>query len=89
MLKYCTISGGYCKGLQGGGAAHKVEPDRCHLAGVDFLGAMEVDLWSRSAKKHKENKRGSRKGSKMAGVGKNYHPRGYLWGPKYSPLRRG
>ena len=25
-------------------------PDRCHLAGVDFLGAMEVDLWGTSTK---------------------------------------
>ena len=33
-----------------GGAACKVEPDRCSLVGVDFLGAMEVDLWSISAK---------------------------------------
>ena len=28
----------------GGGAACEVEPDRYLLAGVDFLGAMDVDL---------------------------------------------
>ena len=67
-----------CGSSRGGGASHEVELDRCRLAGVDFLGAMEVDLWGRSAKKHKENERGSRKGSKMEGGGKNDRPLGYL-----------
>ena len=51
---------------EGGGAARELEPDRFRLAQVDFLGAMEVDLWSRSTKKkkEKENEGGSRKGSK-------------------------
>ena len=33
-----------CGSSKGGGAAHEVEPDRCLLAGVDFRGAMVVDL---------------------------------------------
>ena len=28
----------------GGGATHEVEPDRCLLAGIDFRGAIMVDL---------------------------------------------
>ena len=63
------------------GVAREVEPDRCHLVGVDFLGAMKVDLWGRSAKKHKENEQGSRRGNKMACGGKNDRLRGYI-GPK-------
>ena len=41
---------------EGGGAARELEPDRFRLAQVDFLGAMEVDLWSRSTKKKKKKK---------------------------------
>ena len=39
-----------CGSFEGGGAAREVEPDRYHLVGVDFLGAMEVDLWGGYAK---------------------------------------
>ena len=30
--------------------------DRCCLAGVDFLGAMEVDLWAQICKNNKKKK---------------------------------
>ena len=33
-----------CGSFGGGGAASEVEPDRYLLAGVDFRGAMVVDL---------------------------------------------
>ena len=33
-----------CGSSGGGGAAREVELDHCCLVGVDFLGAMEVDL---------------------------------------------
>ena len=47
-----------------GGTAWEVEPERCRLDETDFLGAMEVDLWSRSAKIARKNERGSIRGSK-------------------------
>ena len=34
----------------GGGVAYEVEPERCRLAGTDFLGAMVVVIWSKSTK---------------------------------------
>ena len=67
-----------CGSSGGGGAALEVEPDRCHLARVDFLGAMEVDLWVQICKNNKKNKRGSKKGNKMACGGKNDRSYGYL-----------
>ena len=46
-------------------------PDRCCLAGVDFLGAMEVDLREQICKNNKKkNERGRRKDSKKACGGK-------------------
>ena len=55
-----------------------MEPDRCRLDGVDFLGAMEVDLWGRFEKQQKENEGGIKTSSKMAGGGKNNWLRGYF-----------
>ena len=40
----------------GGGAAREVEPDRCLLAGIDFRGAMVVDL-GLGICKHKKKKK--------------------------------
>ena len=47
-----------------------MELDCCCLAGVDFLGAMEVDLGVRICKNNNKNKRGRGKGSKKACGGK-------------------
>ena len=55
-----------------------MEQDRCRLAGVDFLGAMEVGLWGRSAKNNEENEGGRGKGSKKACGGKNERTHRYL-----------
>ena len=50
-----------------------MEPNHCRLDGVDFLGAMEVDLWGKYAKSNKENEikgKGSKKecgGNRMKG----------------------
>ena len=40
-----------CGSSGGGGVACEVELGRYRLAGVDFLGAMEGDLWRKSEKK--------------------------------------
>ena len=42
-----------------GGAACEVEPDRCLLVGIDFCGAMVVDLGLGFCK-HKKKKKGER-----------------------------
>ena len=39
-----------CGSSEGGGTAREVEPDHCHFVGVNFLGAMEVDMWGRFSK---------------------------------------
>ena len=44
-----------CGSSRGGGAARDVEPDRCRLAGVDLLGAMEVEPGVQICKNNKEN----------------------------------
>ena len=67
-----------CGSSRGGGAAYEVESDHCRLAGVDFLGVMEANLWGRSTKQHKENERESKKGSKMESRGKNDQSCWYL-----------
>ena len=46
-----------CGSSGGGGAACEVEPDRCRLARVDFLGAMEVDLGVQICKNNKKRDR--------------------------------
>ena len=48
----------------GGGSARDVEPDRCCLAGTDFLGAMVVDFGYRSAKTTNLMKAGDEKAAK-------------------------
>ena len=53
----------------GGGAAHEMESEHCRLAGVDFLGDMEVDLGAQICKMNKENETGSRKGRKKVSGG--------------------
>ena len=44
MIDSLGLPGNELMWIEGGGAALEVEPDRCCLDGVDFLGAMEVDL---------------------------------------------
>ena len=39
-----------------GGVTREVEPDRCHLVRMGFLGAMEVDLCGRYAKNTKKKR---------------------------------
>ena len=50
-----------CGSSGGGGAAHELELDRCRLAGLDFLGAMEVDLGVQIYKNNKKRE-GKKKG---------------------------
>ena len=67
-----------------------MEPDRCCLAGVDFLGAMEVDPWEQICKNNKKNEIGRRKGRKKARGGKSSTVQVFI-GPKIfaaSPRRR-
>ena len=45
-----------CGSSGGGGASCEVEPDRCLLAGVDFHGAMVVDLGLGIYKKKKKRR---------------------------------
>ena len=72
----------------GGGVICEVELNRCRLARVDFLGAMEVDLWSRFAKIARKT-RGETEGvAKKTLEGKRSATRVYI-GPKYLSLRRG
>ena len=51
-----------CGSSGGGGDARKVDPDRCLLAGVDFLGAMEVDQGVEICKHSKKKRENERKG---------------------------
>ena len=46
-----------CASFGGGGSAHEVEPDHCLWAGVDFLGAMVVDLGVEICKNNKKRER--------------------------------
>ena len=60
-----------CGSSGGGGATHEVELNHCHLAGVDFLGAMEVDLGRRYAKiTKKKTKREEERAAKRRVEGK-------------------
>ena len=45
-----------CGSFGEGGAAREVEPDRCRLAGVDFLGDKEVDLGVQICKNNKKTR---------------------------------
>ena len=47
-----------------------MDPDRCHLAGVDFLGSMEVDLWGIYAKIARKMREEVERVEKMACGGK-------------------
>ena len=58
-----------------GGAARDVEPERCCLVGMDFLGAIIVAVGFKSAKK-KKKKRHTKQEQKMKGHTKN------RWGKK-------
>ena len=72
----------------GGGAAREVESDRCLLAGVDFRGAMVVDLGLEICKHSKETKEGEERVAKCV-WGENDQPFEYLKGSKITPLCRG
>ena len=52
------------------GVAHEVEPERCRLAGVDFLGAIEVNLGVQICKNNKNNRGREKKGIQKSGGGK-------------------
>ena len=61
-----------------GGAAGEVEPDHCLLAGIDFLGAMVVDLGVKICKHNKKKMReGEERAANRVGA-KNEDPCGYL-----------
>ena len=54
-----------CGSSGGGGVTRKVEPDRCLLAGINFRGAMVVDLGlgiCKHKKKKKKKQERERKG---------------------------
>ena len=53
-----------CGSSGGGGTAREVEPDYCRLAVVDFLGAMEVDIWGKSAKNTKRTREEAERAAK-------------------------
>ena len=53
-----------CGSSGGGGAAREVEPDHCCLAVVDFLGAIEVDIWGKSAKNTKRTREEAERAAK-------------------------
>ena len=55
-----------CGSSRGGGAAREVEPDRCPLAGVDFLGAIAVELGMQISKKNKKRDRKRKTQQKFA-----------------------
>ena len=63
-MKRCGSSGG-------GGAARDVEPERCHLVGTVFLGAIVVTDSSKSEKKKMHTRRNKRRrGAPKTGRGK-------------------
>ena len=67
----------------GEGVAWDVEPERCHLVGIVFLGAIVVTDGSKSKKKkmaHKKHRR--RWGAQKRVEGKNSHL-SYLKRPEY------
>ena len=55
--------------FEGGGAACEVELDRCLLAGIDFRGAMVVDL-GLGTFKHMKTREGEEKAAKSRVGGK-------------------
>ena len=65
-----------CGSFGGGGTTSEVEPDRCILVGIDFHGAIVVDL-GLGICKHKKRER-ERKGRPNFMWGKNEKPLGYL-----------
>ena len=74
-----------CGSFGGGGATHEVEPDRWRLAGVDFLGAMEVDLGMQIYKNNKRQRKRKERQPKVVWGG-NEQPCAYFKGSKYSLL---
>ena len=74
-----------CGSSGGSGAAHEVKPDRCLLAGIDFMGAMVVDLGVEICKHKKKMREGEDQSTKIS-WGKNEQPVGYLKTKNLLPL---
>ena len=55
-----------------------MEPDRCCLARVDFLGAMEVDLWGISENNTKKMREEGEKAEKWLVEGKTFGRTGFF-----------